>query len=181
MESQSLKLRNIWSFTISQSRRLIGSHSLFTHVKSLLSHHSSHHRRILLTLEFFTNSVEFKQSLVSKNLYIFQSTRWKLLQAMHSSPRPRSKMMTPIRCPLVLFPNPRLSIYIHIQINVCPLIQRAAWIGLTTIMSKILRLIREIIVASVFGIGPVATAFKCKWSHQYYYGHHSKKWLPEAG
>ncbi|THG23413.1 hypothetical protein TEA_010429 [Camellia sinensis var. sinensis] len=32
------------------------------------------------------------------------------------------------------------------------LIQRAAWIGLTTIMSKILRLIREIIVASVFGI-----------------------------
>ncbi|KAF5943314.1 hypothetical protein HYC85_017391 [Camellia sinensis] len=117
MESQSLKLRNIWSFTISQSR-----HSLFTHVKSLLSHHSSHHCRILLTLEFFTNSVEFKQSLVSKNLYIFQSTRWKLLQAMHSSPRPRSKMMTPIRCPL--------------------------------------RLIREIIVASVFGIGPVATAFK---------------------
>ncbi|XP_028107200.1 uncharacterized protein LOC114306204 [Camellia sinensis] len=54
------------------------------------------------------------------------------------------------------------------------LIQRAAWIGLTTIMSKILRLIREIIVASVFGIGSVATAFKCKWSHPYYYGHHSK-------
>ncbi|GMP52976.1 hypothetical protein CsSME_00018592 [Camellia sinensis var. sinensis] len=39
------------------------------------------------------------------------------------------------------------------------LIQRAVWIGLTTIMSKILRLIREIIVASVFGIGSVATAF----------------------
>ncbi|CAL5342153.1 unnamed protein product [Camellia sinensis] len=40
------------------------------------------------------------------------------------------------------------------------LIQHAAWIGLATITSKILGLIREIIVASVFGIGPVATAFK---------------------
>ncbi|XP_028121153.1 uncharacterized protein LOC114318456 isoform X5 [Camellia sinensis] len=54
------------------------------------------------------------------------------------------------------------------------LIQHATWIGFATITSKILGLIREIIVASVFGIGPVATAFKCKWSHPYYYGHHSK-------
>ncbi|KAL7232651.1 hypothetical protein ACSBR2_010629 [Camellia fascicularis] len=113
-----------WTFTISQTHRLTGSTSDFTHVNSLLSHHSSHHHhhQILLTLEFFTNSVEFKQSLVSKNLYIFQSTWWKLLQATHSNPSPRSKMMTPIRRPLGL--------------------------------------IREIIVASVFGIGPVATAFK---------------------
>ncbi|THF95681.1 hypothetical protein TEA_029400 [Camellia sinensis var. sinensis] len=40
------------------------------------------------------------------------------------------------------------------------LIQHATWIGFATITSKILGLIREIIVASVFGIGPVATAFK---------------------
>ncbi|KAF5961633.1 hypothetical protein HYC85_002842 [Camellia sinensis] len=110
--------------TISQTHRLTGSPTEFTHVNSLLSHHSfhHHHHQILLTFEFFTNSVEFKQSLVSKNLYIFQSTWWKLLQATHSNPSPRSKMMTPIRRPLGL--------------------------------------IREIIVASVFGIGPVATAFK---------------------
>ncbi|PSS30350.1 Lipid II flippase [Actinidia chinensis var. chinensis] len=40
------------------------------------------------------------------------------------------------------------------------LVQNAASIGLATFTSKLLGLVREITVASVFGIGPVATAFK---------------------
>lgn len=34
------------------------------------------------------------------------------------------------------------------------------WIGIATITSKVLGLVREIVIASVFGIGPVATAFR---------------------
>ncbi|CAL5325306.1 unnamed protein product [Camellia sinensis] len=45
------------------------------------------------------------------------------------------------------------------------LIQHATWIGFATITSKILGLIREIIVASVFGIGPVATAFNFLYAY----------------
>ncbi|KAK9272512.1 hypothetical protein L1049_002885 [Liquidambar formosana] len=40
------------------------------------------------------------------------------------------------------------------------LIRNAAWIGVATIISKIMGLLREIFLAAVFGIGPVATAFK---------------------
>ncbi|KAJ9683357.1 hypothetical protein PVL29_019087 [Vitis rotundifolia] len=40
------------------------------------------------------------------------------------------------------------------------LIRNAAWVGVATIASKILGLLREIVLASVFGIGPVVTAFK---------------------
>ncbi|RVW78597.1 putative lipid II flippase MurJ [Vitis vinifera] len=40
------------------------------------------------------------------------------------------------------------------------LIRNAVWVGVATIASKILGLLREIVLASVFGIGPVVTAFK---------------------
>ncbi|RVW46620.1 putative lipid II flippase MurJ [Vitis vinifera] len=40
------------------------------------------------------------------------------------------------------------------------LIRNAVWVGVATITSKILGLLREIVLASVFGIGPVVTAFK---------------------
>ncbi|KAA8530186.1 hypothetical protein F0562_004895 [Nyssa sinensis] len=40
------------------------------------------------------------------------------------------------------------------------LIQNAALIGVATVTSKILGLLREITIAAVFGIGPVASAFK---------------------
>ncbi|XP_059644140.1 uncharacterized protein LOC132285920 [Cornus florida] len=39
-------------------------------------------------------------------------------------------------------------------------IQIAAWIGVATVASKILGLLREITMAATFGVGPVATAFK---------------------
>lgn len=40
------------------------------------------------------------------------------------------------------------------------LVRNAAWIGLATLTSKILGLLREIIMAAVFGVGPVAIAFR---------------------
>nr|GLL26687.1 uncharacterized protein LOC109158201 isoform X1 [Ipomoea trifida] len=38
-------------------------------------------------------------------------------------------------------------------------LENASWIGLATITSKIMGLLREIVMASVFGVGPVAIAF----------------------
>ncbi|XP_009799116.1 uncharacterized protein LOC107795440 isoform X2 [Nicotiana tabacum] len=38
--------------------------------------------------------------------------------------------------------------------------RNVTWIGIATITSKVLGLVREIVIASVFGIGPVATAFR---------------------
>ncbi|KAG8366905.1 hypothetical protein BUALT_Bualt16G0016500 [Buddleja alternifolia] len=42
-------------------------------------------------------------------------------------------------------------------------VDAATWIGVATLTSKILGLLREITMASVFGVGPVATAFKYAW------------------
>ncbi|XP_022856988.1 uncharacterized protein LOC111378056 isoform X2 [Olea europaea var. sylvestris] len=42
-------------------------------------------------------------------------------------------------------------------------VKTVTWISVATLTSKILGLIREVIMASVFGIGPVATAFKYAW------------------
>ncbi|XP_031093625.1 uncharacterized protein LOC115998254 isoform X3 [Ipomoea triloba] len=42
-------------------------------------------------------------------------------------------------------------------------LENASWIGLATITSKIMGLLREIVMASVFGIGPVAIAFRYAW------------------
>ncbi|XP_031093626.1 uncharacterized protein LOC115998254 isoform X4 [Ipomoea triloba] len=62
-------------------------------------------------------------------------------------------------------------------------LENASWIGLATITSKIMGLLREIVMASVFGIGPVAIAFRiccirpwwCKWSNPYYNDYNSKR------
>ncbi|XP_010248650.1 PREDICTED: uncharacterized protein LOC104591501 isoform X2 [Nelumbo nucifera] len=46
------------------------------------------------------------------------------------------------------------------QVAAARFLQNAAWVGVATIVSKILGLLREVILAAVFGVGPVATAFK---------------------
>ncbi|KAI3463043.1 hypothetical protein Pfo_019706 [Paulownia fortunei] len=45
----------------------------------------------------------------------------------------------------------------------CKSANTATWVGVATLTSKILGLLREVTMASVFGVGPVATAFKYAW------------------
>ncbi|CAL5373573.1 unnamed protein product [Camellia sinensis] len=143
MESQSLKLRNILEFhnlPISPTHRfsLLVHPCELTSLSSLFSSSSNpSHTRILhqfsriQTVPCFKEPVHFPiDSVETSSSHAFQSASKVEDDDTNSMP------------------------------SDIGLIQRAAWIGLTTIMRKILRLIREIIVASVFGIGPVATAFK---------------------
>ncbi|KAL7094878.1 hypothetical protein ACP275_11G132500 [Erythranthe tilingii] len=45
----------------------------------------------------------------------------------------------------------------------CNSVKAATWVGVATLTSKILGLLREVTMASVFGVGPVVSAFKYAW------------------
>ncbi|KAG6410207.1 hypothetical protein SASPL_128260 [Salvia splendens] len=59
--------------------------------------------------------------------------------------------------------SPHKDDFSHAQVVVPPgdkSVSAATLVGVATLVSKILGLLREVIMASVFGVGPVATAFK---------------------
>ncbi|XP_042001463.1 probable lipid II flippase MurJ isoform X3 [Salvia splendens] len=62
--------------------------------------------------------------------------------------------------------SPHKDDFSHAQVVVPPgdkSVSAATLVGVATLVSKILGLLREVIMASVFGVGPVATAFKYAW------------------